>query len=326
MTTKNNAEVKAPSREILITRLLDAPREMVWEAWNDPKQAAQWWGPRGFTITTHSKDLKVGGVWHYTMHGPDGVEYVNKTKYLEVEKYKKMVYDHGGNDEQKPLFRVTVLFTEMAGKTILNMTMALDTPEALEQTKKIIKKADGNSTWDRLAEYLAQEKSGKDPFIINRSFEAPIERVYEMWTDPKHFAQWMGPAGSTMEFLKADIKPGGSSFYRMTGPDGKAMYGKADYKEITKPHRLVYTQSFCDEHEKIIRHPLSATWPEVMLTTVVLAEEGPERTRVTITWEVLDSASAAEKETFHQAKAGMAQGWGGSLDKLEDYLGKAISN
>jgi len=53
-------------------------------------------GPRGFSITTHSKDLRTGGHWNYTMHGPDGTNYPNKTQYLEVKEYAKLVYDHGG--------------------------------------------------------------------------------------------------------------------------------------------------------------------------------------------------------------------------------------
>lgn len=320
MAANPKEKIKAADNEILIIRLFDAPLEMVWDAWNDPQQAAHWWGPRGYTITHHSKDFRPGGIWHYTMHGPDGVDYVNKTQYLEIEKYSHMVYDHGGNDEKKPLFRVTVQFSDEGGKTRMHMIMALPTPEAAKETKKFIKKANGNSTWDRFAEYLAEKNSGKDLFIINRTFDAPIEVMFDMWTDPKHFAQWMGPTGSTMEFLRADIKAGGGSFYRMTGLGGAAMYGKASYKEVTKPHRIVYTQSFCDEQEKIIRHPMSPTWPEVMLTTVTLAEEGADRTRVTIRWEVFGGATAAERETFNKAKAGMSQGWGGSLDKLEEYL------
>src|SRR6185503_16104892 len=120
------------------TRIYDAPVKAVWDAWTDPKQVAQWWGPRGFTLTTHSKDLRPGGHWHYTMHGPDKVNYVNKTKYFEVEKEAKLVYDHGGNDERKPLFRVTVLFSAVKGGTRMDMTMTLPTPEEAEQTKKFI--------------------------------------------------------------------------------------------------------------------------------------------------------------------------------------------
>src|ERR1700761_6142593 len=105
------------SNEIRIIRVYDAPVQAVWDAWTDPKQVAQWWGPRGFTITTHSKDLRVGGTWDYTMHGPDGVDYPNVTKYLEVEKYSRLVYDHGGTHDKPALFRVSVNFSESAGKT-----------------------------------------------------------------------------------------------------------------------------------------------------------------------------------------------------------------
>ena len=74
---------KSKSNEIAITRIYDAPLRAVWDAWTDPKQVAKWWGPRGFTITTHSKDLRPGGSWKYTMHGPDGTDYPNITVYHE---------------------------------------------------------------------------------------------------------------------------------------------------------------------------------------------------------------------------------------------------
>jgi uncharacterized protein YndB with AHSA1/START domain len=309
------------TNEINLTRVYDAPVKTVWEAWTEPEQASKWWGPRGFTLTTHSKEFKPGGIWHYTMHGPDGTDYPNKAKYLEIEKYSRMVYDHGGNDEREPLFRVTVNFTELKGKTKMEMSMALPTPEAAEETRKFIKKAGGESTWDRLAEYLEKESSGKDEFVINRTFNAPLEVMYEMWTNPEHFSQWLAPTGFKMEFIRADIRPGGSTLYLMT--DGKTkMYGRANYLEIEKPDHILYTQQFCDENENISRHPMAPTWPETMLTKVKLSAEGPDNTRVTITWQCYGATSKEELDTFINAKAGMTQGWTGSFDKLDDYLAK----
>lgn len=169
------------SNDLKIIRVYNAPLEVVWDAWTNPKQVAQWWGPRGFTLTSHSKDLKTGGHWHYTMHGPDGTDYPNKTIYLEVDKYKRLVYDHGANDDQPALFRVTVLFAESDGRTLMDMTMTVPSSEALVHIKKIIKDANGNSTWDRLAEYLEKEATGKDKFVINRSFSVDIETMFTIW-------------------------------------------------------------------------------------------------------------------------------------------------
>ncbi len=306
---------KDKANEIHITRVYDAPVKVVWDAWVDPKKVAMWWGPRGFTLTTAQKDVRPGGTWTYVMHGPDGVDYPNKTQFLEVEKYSRLVYDHGANDDRPPLFRVTVLFSEKDGRTKMEMSMALPTPEAADEARKFVKKAGGDATWDRLAEYL----SPVDRFVINRSFHASIEKMFEMWTDPKHLSQWSPPTGFTLKYISADIRPGGASFYCMSGDGGTKMFGKVSYWEVVRPHRIVYTQVFCDENEKIARHPMAPTWPEALLTTVTLTKEEPDSTRVTLSWEIQGEASDAERETFHQAKTGMSLGWGGSFEKLEQY-------
>jgi uncharacterized protein YndB with AHSA1/START domain len=322
MSAPNKSTFEKPN-ELRIMRVYNAPVKAVWEAWTDPAQTAQWWGPRGFTLTTHSKDLRPGGTWVYTMHGPDGTDYPSKSLYYEVEKYKKLVYDHGWNDDRPPVFRVTVLFSEDNGKTIMDMTMSLPTAEAAQQTREFVRKASGNSTWDRLAEYIAKQSTGKEQFVINRSFEAPIDRMFEMWTDPKHFSEWLPPTGFTMQFIHVDIKPGGSSFYMMTNNADVKMYGRAKYLDIQKPDRIVYTQQFCDENEKISRHPRARTWPETMLTTVKLTPEGPGRTRVTVTWEPHGPTMPEELAAFVQFRASMTQGWTGSFDKLEALLENA---
>lgn len=319
MVAKNNPN------ELHITRIYDAPVQAVWDAWVDPDQVAQWWGPRGFTITTYSKDVRTGGSWHYTMHGPDGVDYENTAQYLLVEEGKKMVYDHGGHKDRPPLFRVTVLFTEVDGKTKMDMTMSMATPEMAEEIKKRVKQANGNSTWDRLAEFLADRSSKKSIFVINRSFNAPLDVLFEMWTNPKHFSQWLPPTGATMEFLRADIRTGGQTFYSMTTATGAKMYGRIDYQQIRKPDLIVYTQVFCDEKENISRHLMAPTWPETMLTIIQLTEEAPDQTRVTVTWEPYGATTAAEVETFLQARSGMTQGWTGSFDKLDELLSQQPS-
>lgn len=312
--------VKTKSNELRIIRVYDAPVKLVWDAWTDPDKAALWWGPRGFTLTTHSKELRPGGHWHYTMHGPDGTDYPNKTHYFEVEEQAKLVYDHGANDDQPPLFRVTVTFAEKDGKTTMDMRMALKTPEEAEEMRGFIKEAGGNSTWDRLAEFVEKQTSNNETFVINRSFDAPIDLKFDVWSKPEHISKWLAPRGFEMQYFRTEIKPGGSSFYLMTNAAGAKMYGRAEYVEVQKPHRISYKQQFCDENENVTRHPMAPTWPATMLTTIQFAEEDDNQTRVTVTMKPIGDNTAEEIETFTKGRGGMTMGWTGSFDQLEEYL------
>jgi len=314
MSAKSNAN------ELSISRIYDAPVSVVWEAWTDPVQLAQWWGPRGFTITTHSKELKPGGAWRFTMHGPDGVDYPNVALYHEVETGRRLVYDHGSHDDKPPLFRVTVVFEEINQQTHMHMTMTMANAEAAQQIKQAVKNANGNSTWDRLAEYLAKQQLDQDIFVINRSFEAPLETLFEMWCDARHFSQWLPPTGSSMEFIDVDIVAGGNAFFKMIGEDGLVLYGKLHYVKIEKPHYLEYTQQFADENGNLSRHPLLPLWPQTMSTKVFLNKEDDNQTRVTVVWQPTGNVSDEERQVFIEMKTSMTQGWTGSFDKLEHYL------
>jgi uncharacterized protein YndB with AHSA1/START domain len=214
---------------------------------------------------------------------------------------------------------VKVLFSEEKGKTRMEMTMTLPTPEAAEQTRKFIKQAGGNSTWDRLAEYLEKESSGKESFVINRSFEAPLETVFAMWADKAHLSRWLPPVGMRMEILDGEVKTGARIFYRMQG-ESAMILGRIEYREISKPGRIVYAQQFCDENEKVVRHPMVPTWPASMITMVSFEEEGPGQTRVTVRWEPEGDATAEEIAAFVRMRGSMTQGWSGSFDKLEELL------
>ena len=81
--------------EIVITRIIDAPRERVWKALTDPTQVVQWWGPNGFTTTIHEMEVQVGGVWRHTMHRPDGRNYPNKNVFTDIVKPQRLSYSHG---------------------------------------------------------------------------------------------------------------------------------------------------------------------------------------------------------------------------------------
>lgn len=310
---------KSSSNEIRLTRVYEAPVRAVWDAWTIPEQVEKWWGPRGFTLTTHSKDLRAGGSWRYTMHGPDGVDYPNVTTYHVVEPYKKLVYDHGATDESPALFRVTVTFTEDGGRTTMEMISTLPSPEAAREMAKFIRQAGGNATWDRLAEHLEQTATGKRRFVINRTFDAPMARVFAMWTGPEHLARWLPPADSAMRFLRSEIAPGKSALFAIAGERG-TMHVRAEYLAIEPPRRIVYTQQFVDEREQLASAPGAETWPTTLRTTVLLEVEAPDRTRVTVTSEPHEETTITEVEAFVRERPGMTLGWTGSFDALETLL------
>jgi uncharacterized protein YndB with AHSA1/START domain len=233
---------------------------------------------------------------------------------------KRLVYDHGGNSERVRLFQVTATFAESSGKTTLDMTMSFESVEKAVEIKGFIKQAGGNATWDRLAEFLSHEK-GRERFVIHRSFAAPIERVFEMWSKPEHFSKWLAPTGFRMEILRGTIGAGETPFYMMTNDAGVTMYGRIHYLEISPPERLVYTQQFCDKDENISRHPALPTWPPTMQSTVTFTAEAPDETRVQVMWEPYGEVTAEETAVFVDMRTSMTGGWTGSFDKLEELLG-----
>lgn len=142
-------------REIVLTRIFEAPRELVFKARTTPERVAPWWGPNGFTTTIHVMDVRPSGMWRFMMHGPNGVDYPNRIVYTEVHAPERLDFDHGGDrDEDFPQFHVTVIFADMGGRTELTPRMLFPTTEACKNTKDFGAVEGGNQTLGRLAEYL----------------------------------------------------------------------------------------------------------------------------------------------------------------------------
>ena len=134
MDARNNLDTSEDARTIVTTRVFEAPRELVFEAWTDPRHLVQWWGPHGFTTTVRAIDVRPGGVWRFVMHGPDGRDYENRIVYDEIAKPERLVYSHGGGDDVEPVqFQVTVTFEDLGGKTRLTMRALF--PSAAERNR-----------------------------------------------------------------------------------------------------------------------------------------------------------------------------------------------
>jgi uncharacterized protein YndB with AHSA1/START domain len=144
-------------REIVLTRVYEAPRELVWTAWTDPKHVVHWWGPDGFTNTIHEMDVRPGGVWRFVMHGPDGRDYKNRINFIEVERPERLVYTHGGDDDVEPVsFHVTVTFEDQgSGRTKVTLRSVFPTAEERDRVVKDYGAIEGGrQTLARLADYL----------------------------------------------------------------------------------------------------------------------------------------------------------------------------
>jgi uncharacterized protein YndB with AHSA1/START domain len=148
---RRRAAEPVSDREIVSTRVIDAPRERVFRAWTDPVHLARWWGPKGFTNTFEVFDLRPGGEWRFVMHGPDGVDYRNESVFVEIVEPERVVFRH----ETGPIFQMTISFVEEAGKTRITFQQLFDTAAACEKVK--VYAVDANEeNFDRLEVELAR--------------------------------------------------------------------------------------------------------------------------------------------------------------------------
>lgn len=155
-------------------------------------------------------------------------------------------------------------------------------------------------------------------FSLTRVFNAPRALVFATMTETAHLAKWWGPAGCTIEVARHTPQPGGEFLYRMVFPGGFGMWGKFQYQEITPPERIVWINSFADEHGATARNPMAADWPLEMLNTVTLSEQDGKT--VLHVRSRPYQASAAEEKVFLAGHASMQQGFGGMYDVYETYL------
>jgi len=152
-----SAEPKwAIDREIVLCRVFDAPRELVFKAWTDKEHISRWFGPRGFTTTTHEMKVEVGGKWRFDMRGPDGKVWDNRIVFLVVKRPELLVFDHGSDKDDDPnRFRVTITFDEQSDKkTVVTMRQLHPTKAQRDGGIGFGAVELGYQTLDKLAEHL----------------------------------------------------------------------------------------------------------------------------------------------------------------------------
>lgn len=143
-----------PNRTLSVSRLVGAPPERVFSMFSEARHLDAWWGPDGFTNETHEMDFSVGGLWRYTMHGPDGKAWPNWIRYREISPPTRLFYDHGGEIDEPAHFEGEIRFEAEGDKTRVTLTLVFPTPEARNATLKFGAVDGGNQTLAKLDAYL----------------------------------------------------------------------------------------------------------------------------------------------------------------------------
>ncbi|MGB8818345.1 MAG: SRPBCC family protein [Rhizobiaceae bacterium] len=322
----NIAPVFDPARTIEISRLVSAPRELVFKVFSQAKLIDPWWGPDGFRNETHEMGFFPGGLWRYTMHGPDGKEWPNWIRYKTITPPELITYDHGGEITEPAMFEGCIRLEAQGAKTLVTLSLLLPTSEAREAAVKFGAVEGGEQNLARLDAYVQAEaaKAGapmkNKPFIISRTYDAPRQLVFDCFTSIDRISKWWGPKGVKIVKAKMDLRPGGTYHYGMMAGDAPVMWGRQVYREITPPSRIVLINSFSDENGGLTRHPGAPDWPIELYSTFTFDEDPPGKTKLTIRWELMDNATDSERATFLGGFDSMNMGWTGTLDQLGDYL------
>jgi uncharacterized protein YndB with AHSA1/START domain len=284
MTTKNKAAKDYAGREFVITRQFDAPRELVFQAWTDPKHLAQWWGPRGFTNPVCKWDARPGQAIYVVMRAPNGMDYPMGGEFREILAPERLVFTSGALDKKGNLlfeFLHHVALVERNGKT--KLTIRSRVIKTTAEANKYIGGFEAGMTQSlgRLAEHLA---TIPPPLVIERTFHAPIAKVWKAITNKADMKQW--------SFGIKEFKPTvGFKFRFDAEKDGVKYIHRCEVIEVMRGKKLAYSWRY-EGHEGN------------SLVTFELFAEG-RQTRLKLTHQGLETFP----KTSDFARGNFVKGW-----------------
>ena len=231
MATTNDTRRSEPASErtVITTRVFDAPREVVFKAWTDPQQLAQWFPPKDFTGDCEV-DPRPGGV------------------FREVVPNERLVFTFAGPEKVPPPVLVTVLLEDQNGKTKLTIQQTTETVADYEALLKLGVREGLGQSFEKLDELLRRVATGSSTvsvkgrvLTLSRVFDAPRELVWTAYTDPKHIVKWMFARDWESPFAETDVRPGGKFRIGMRPADhsSEGFVFEGAYREVVRPERLV---------------------------------------------------------------------------------------
>lgn len=304
-----------PARELVATRELTAPRELVFNLWSKPEHLTKWWGPEGFRTTTHELEFRDGGTWRFTMHGPDGTDYENVIQYQTVRPHDLIEYHHGGETDIVN-FHVIVKFEELGPNTTqLQFRMVFPSADEKQRTISEFGADEGlRGTICRLDVLLLEEQFAANPFelrlalpcstdiLMKRAFRAPKSLVYAAFTKSEMLKQWWGPHDITVPEYSVDLRVGGSWTAVCARNESEQYRFRGEFLEIVPEETLVQTFEF-------------EGFPGHVSKETMSFEEQDGLTVLT-----MRSSFTSEEERDSQLKSGMIEGATESLEKLAKLL------
>jgi uncharacterized protein YndB with AHSA1/START domain len=254
-------------KEFVITREFNAPRELVFKAWTDPKNLAQWWGPRGFTNPVCEWDARPGGKIYDVMRAPNGDDFPMGGEFREVIVPEKLVFSCGALDANGKLlfeFLHTAKFVEKSGKTKLTLHSRV-TMTTAEVSRYIGGFETGMTlSLERLAEHLAQKT---EPLVVERIFDAPVEKVWLAITTPEQISRWY----FEMENFKPEV---GCEFQFIVEHEGNVHDHRCKITEVVPQKKIAYSWRF--EGREGNSHVTFELFAEGNKTKLKLTHEGLE--------------------------------------------------
>lgn len=324
------------SSEVVITRVFDAPCELVWQAWTQPQHIAQWWCPPGFTMHIEPYEFHVGGRFRYAMTGPDGKPYPLSGTFHEIEPMRRLVhtldFDEGFPESpNEPLPQglvMTILFEPVGQGTRLTSRiraasegdrrrheamgvipgwpMQLDGFAAhLIEIDPEAARGQRNATEADVGKGLSVVVDASNEIRLIRAFAAPRERVFEAHTTPAWIKQWcFAPDGFEMLVCEEDPREGGAFRWQWRGPDDIAVTMTGVYREVGPPKRIVRTETVagCDSHAG-----------EQLATMELVERDG----MTVLIWSVVYPSAEARDRAL---ASGMEHGMAASYDRLAQLL------
>jgi uncharacterized protein YndB with AHSA1/START domain len=294
-----------------MTRIINTPREMVFKAWTDPVQLAKWWGPNGFTNPVCDIDTTPGGTILIHMQAPDGTVYPMDGEFHEIVEPERLIFTSAALDKNgKRLFEVlnTITFTEQVGKTNLELHAAVSNITSEGKPYLDGMNEGWSQTLDRLDEYVSSSSKNKNikmntPLVIERTFNASVEKVWKAITDINQMRQWYFPQ---LENFKSEE---GFETQFNVHHEGK------DYLHIWKIKEVTLLKKISVEWKY-------RGYPGNSLVSFELFKQG-DKTKLVLTHERIETFMPEKYPEL--AKENFMEGWTQFMDKgLKEFLEAAV--